>query len=78
MVSVQPQSTLSRLLATQSQLGRLERQVGDARQELASGRHADVGLTLGSRATDALSLRQRLEQIAATTETNNLAPTTSP
>lgn len=75
MVLVQSQSSLSRVLATQSQLARLETQVGNARKELSTGRLADVGFELGVRTGDIIGLRQELTQIESTTETNKLVST---
>lgn len=75
MVLVQSQSSLSRVLSTQSQLARLEKQVGEARRELATGRLADVGLALGVRTGDAIALRQELTRIESTTDTNRLVST---
>jgi flagellar hook-associated protein 3 FlgL len=69
---LQGHSSLSRLIATQSQLTQLDRELAAARQELASGRVADTGVALGARTTDYVDFSQRITQIVATTETNKL------
>lgn len=75
MIPVQSQSNLSRYLSTQSQLARLDKQVADARTELATGRLADVGLALGVRTGDVVGLRQEIGRIEATIDTNKLLST---
>lgn len=75
MVAIDSQSSLSRLLSTQSQLSRLDREIGTARAELASGRHADIGLELGARTANVIGLRVDIGQIAAMSGANELAAT---
>lgn len=47
----------------------------DAQKELATGRHADVGLTLGAQTGVAVSLRQDIAQIKSIKDTNSLVLT---
>ncbi|MGX7707016.1 flagellar hook-associated family protein [Methylobacterium sp. Gmos1] len=52
---------------------RLQADIADATQEIASGRYADVGLALGSQVSRSLSLRQSAAEIAALKDGNALS-----
>ncbi len=51
---------------------RLQGEIADATQEIAGGRYADVGLTLGAQVSRSLSLRQSAAEIAALKDSNSL------
>lgn len=56
-------------------LTNLQKRLTIAQQEVTSGRHADVGLALGSRAGRSVLLRQQLDELKVITETNSVATT---
>jgi flagellar hook-associated protein 3 FlgL len=60
----------SRLLAAAPRLSIAEsqRQLAEAQAEVATGRHADVGLALGSRVGSTISLRMRLDELTGTAD----------
>ncbi|WP_045834920.1 flagellar hook-associated family protein [Hyphomicrobium sp. 99] len=57
---------------TRRSIARLQSQLVDTQKELATGRHADVGVTLGATTGVSISMRQDLEQIQAIKNSNNL------
>ena len=60
---------------TRLSIARLQSRLLDAQKELATGRHADVGVTLGASTGIAVSLRQDLNQIRTMKDTNALVDT---
>ncbi|HML27333.1 MAG TPA: flagellar hook-associated family protein [Hyphomicrobium sp.] len=54
-------------------IARYQQQLVGAQKELATGRHADVGLTLGATTGVSVSMRQDMDQIQAIQGSNNLA-----
>lgn len=54
-------------------LNRLQTELATANTEIASGRYADVGLALGTRAGTGLSLRQQSAEVAALRDGNGVA-----
>lgn len=54
-----------------------QRQLAEAQSESTSGRHADVGLTLGSRTGESITLRMQLASIEAASNGGNLAAVTA-
>lgn len=48
-------------------------QLGRAQVEATTGRHADVGLSLGAHAAASLSLRSRMDELQSLSDGNNLA-----
>lgn len=57
---------------TRRSIARLQSQLVDAQKELGTGRHADVGITLGATTGVSVSMRQDLEQIQSIKNSNNL------
>lgn len=57
---------------TRRSIARLQSQLIDAQKELATGRHADLGVTLGGTTGVSVSMRQDLEQIQSIKDSNNL------
>jgi flagellar hook-associated protein 3 FlgL len=57
---------------TRRSIARLQSQLVDAQKELGTGRHADVGVTLGATTGVSVSMRQDLEQIQSIKNSNNL------
>ncbi|MFT3732422.1 MAG: flagellar hook-associated family protein [Hyphomicrobium sp.] len=53
-------------------MARLQQQLIDAQKEIATGRHADVGVTLGATTGVSVSMRQDMDQIQAIQGSNNL------
>lgn len=64
-------STLSFWNTPRTGASRMQADLADANQELVSGRYADVGRTLGSRTSLALSLRQTSAQIVTLRDGND-------
>lgn len=60
---------------TRLSIARLQSRLVDAQKELSTGRHADVGATLGAGTGVAISLRQDLNLIKATKDANGLVAT---
>jgi flagellar hook-associated protein 3 FlgL len=58
--------------ATRSSLMKLQTKLADAQKEVTTGRLADVGLSLGFKAGQAVSLRQEHARLQSITETNGL------
>lgn len=54
---------------------KLQNRLVTAQQELASGRHADVGATLGGRTSETVSLRQQHARLTMLVSTNSTATT---
>jgi flagellar hook-associated protein 3 FlgL len=54
-------------------MARLQQQLVDAQKEIATGRHADVGKTLGATTGVSVSMRQDMDQITSIQGSNNLA-----
>jgi flagellar hook-associated protein 3 FlgL len=67
------QSTSSLSDATRTALARAQNQMAQAQEELASGRHADVGRTLGSATSRTVSLRKDLQRLEVISDTNGVA-----
>ncbi|AWB25110.1 flagellar hook-associated family protein [Methylobacterium currus] len=65
-------SSLSLWNTPRSASARLQGEIADATQEIAGGRYADVGLTLGAQVSRSLSLRQSAAEIAALKDSNSL------
>ncbi|UHC16407.1 flagellar hook-associated family protein [Methylobacterium currus] len=63
-------SSLSLWNTPRSATARLQGEMADATQEIASGRYADVGLTLGAQVGRNLSLRQNGAEVAALKDGN--------
>lgn len=53
-------------------IARYQQQLVDAQKELATGRHADVGITLGATTGVSVSMRQDMDQIQAIQNSNKL------
>jgi flagellar hook-associated protein 3 FlgL len=53
-------------------IANLQKQLVDAQKELSTGRHADVGVTLGATTGVSVSMRQDMDQIQAIQTSNNL------
>jgi flagellar hook-associated protein 3 FlgL len=66
-------SSLSLWNTPRSASARLQAEIADATQQIASGRYADVGLALGGQVSRSLSLRQSAAEIAALKDGNGLA-----
>ncbi len=66
-------SSLNIWNAPRTGLGRLQTDLATANTEIATGRYADVGLTLGTRAGTGLSLRQQGAEVAALRDGNGVA-----
>ncbi len=57
---------------TRRSIAKLQSQLVDAQKEIATGRHADVGVALGATTGVAVSMRQDMDQIQAIKSSNNL------
>jgi flagellar hook-associated protein 3 FlgL len=57
---------------TRRSIARLQSQLVDSQKEIASGRHADVGVTLGATTGVTVSMRQDMDQIQAIQSSNDL------
>jgi len=68
-------STKSLTQATRISILKLQDRLVTAQQELASGRLADVGLTLGGRTSETVSLRQQFARFNTLIETNSTVTT---
>ena len=68
-------STRSLNEATRVSMLKLQNQLVTAQKELATGRLADVGVTLGGRTSDTVSLRQQFARFTTFTETNSIVTT---
>lgn len=68
-------STASLSSDTKASIARIQQRLVDVQKELASGRHADVGLTLGAQTGVAVSLRQDITQIQSIKDTNTIVLT---
>ena len=66
-------SSLNIWNAPRTGLGRLQTDLATANTEIATGRYADVGLTLGTRAGTGLRLRQQGAEVAALRDGNGVA-----
>lgn len=66
-------STTTLWNSPRTSLDKLQKNLVKANTELTTGRYADVGLQLGNKTGDSLSLRQQLSELEALTESNNLA-----
>jgi flagellar hook-associated protein 3 FlgL len=53
-------------------MAKLQKQLVDAQKELATGRHADLGVTLGATTGVSVSMRQDMDQIQSIQSSNNL------
>ena len=63
-------STSSISQATRSALIKVQQQLADAQKEMTSARHADVGMTLGFRTGQTISLRQEHSRLTTIIQTN--------
>ena len=61
--------------STRLSVAKLQLKLADAQKEVVTGRLADVGLTLGYKAGDTVSLRQEYERINTIIDTNGVAAT---
>ena len=68
-------STRSLNEATRVSMLKLQNQLVTAQKELATGRLADVGVTLGGRTSDTVSLRQQFARFTTLIETNSIVTT---
>lgn len=68
-------STASLSSETKASIARIQQRLVDAQTELSTGRHADVGLTLGAQTGVAVSLRQDIAQIQSIKDTNSIVLT---
>lgn len=68
-------STASLSSETKASIARIQQRLVDAQTELATGRHADVGVTLGAQTGVSVSLRQDIAQIQSIKDTNSLVLT---
>lgn len=66
-------STASIGMASRLSISKLQTQLQDAQKELATLRHADVGLTLGYRTGETISMRQEVGRLQTITDTNSIA-----
>ncbi len=57
---------------TRRSIARLQSQLVDAQQELSTGTHADLGVTLGATTGVSVSMRQDLDQLQAIKNSNDL------
>ena len=65
-------STVTLWNSPRSSLDKLQDSLTKANTELTTGRHADVGLALGYKVGEALSLRQQRAEIETLTDSNGL------
>ncbi|WP_112664672.1 flagellar hook-associated family protein [Microvirga flavescens] len=63
-------STLNLWNSPRSTINKLQADLAKANQEIATGRHADVGLALGYRTGQSITLRQEKEEIGALMDSN--------
>jgi flagellar hook-associated protein 3 FlgL len=68
-------STASLSRETKTSIATLQKRLADAQTELATGRHADVGATLGAQTGASVSLRQDMDQIKSIKDTNTIVLT---
>ncbi|MBB4019783.1 flagellar hook-associated protein 3 FlgL [Chelatococcus caeni] len=68
-------STYSLLNSPRSSLVRMQADAARHNQEIATGRHADVGLTLGGRTSQAVSLRAEYDNLTAMIDANSRTKT---
>ncbi len=66
-------STSSIGMASRLSIVKLQTQLQEAQKELSTLRHADVGLTLGYRTGETISMRQEIERLNTITDTNSIA-----
>ncbi|MGL4396522.1 MAG: flagellar hook-associated family protein, partial [Hyphomicrobium sp.] len=65
-------STASLSDSTRTALAKAQARMAEAQEELSTGRHADVGRTLGYKTAQTISLRGQLSRYQAITDTNGL------
>jgi flagellar hook-associated protein 3 FlgL len=65
-------SSASLTSETRKSIARLQAQLVDAQKELATGNHADIGVSLGATAGVSVSMRQDMDQIQAIQGSNRL------
>jgi flagellar hook-associated protein 3 FlgL len=68
-------STAALSSETKASIARIQKRLVDAQTELATGRHADVGVTLGAQTGVSVSLRQDIAQITSIKNTNSIVLT---
>ncbi len=68
-------STASLTDETRLSIARIQAQLADAQKELATGRHADVGVSLGANTGITVSMRQDRNQIQSIKDTNSVVLT---
>ncbi len=68
-------STSSLSDETRLSIARIQASLVDAQKELSTGRHADLGVTLGASTGITVSMRQDLNQIQSIKDTNSLVLT---
>jgi flagellar hook-associated protein 3 FlgL len=68
-------STSSISAATRSSLAKVQQEIAQAQIEMNTGRHADVGQTLGYRTEQTISLRQEHSRLTTIIETNTVVAT---
>lgn len=66
-------STVTLNSSPRTNLALMQKRLADANKEVATGRHADVGLTLGDRAGRTVSLRREMGSLSAMIISNGLA-----
>ena len=68
-------STSTITSASRLSIMKLQAKLAEAQKEVASGHHADVGLTLGYQAGQSVTLRQELSRLQTITDTNGTVTT---
>lgn len=68
-------STAALSEATRLSLAKLQAKLAEAQKEVTTGRHADVGLNLGYRTGETISLRQEHLRLQTITDTNSVVTT---
>jgi len=66
-------SSMSIGMASRLSIAKLQTQLQDAQKELSTLRHADVGLALGYRTGETISMRQEVTRLKTITDTNGIA-----
>ena len=61
--------------ASKLSIVKLQSKLQEAQEELSTGRHADVGLTLGYQTGQTVSMRQEMTRLQSITTTNSIAKT---
>jgi flagellar hook-associated protein 3 FlgL len=70
-----PISTSALSEAARASITKLQAKLADAQKEVTTGRYADVGLSLGFRTGETISLRQEHSRLQSITDTNGIVAT---